>query len=47
MDGREVFRRAVRADVDSAQRVLTQADVTAEDIALFVPHQANLRIIEP
>jgi 3-oxoacyl-[acyl-carrier-protein] synthase-3 len=46
MEGREVFRKAVRATVESAQRVLKQADVTAEDIALFVPHQANLRIID-
>jgi 3-oxoacyl-[acyl-carrier-protein] synthase-3 len=46
MEGREVFRRAVRATVESAQKVLKQADVTADDIALVVPHQANLRIIE-
>jgi len=42
MEGREVFRKAVRATVESAERVLKQADVTAEEIALFVPHQANL-----
>ena len=46
MEGREVFRRAVRATVESAERVLKQADVSAEDIALFVPHQANIRIID-
>lgn len=46
MEGREVFRKAVRATVDSAQRVLKQADLSAEDIALFIPHQANIRIIE-
>ena len=46
MEGREVFRRAVRATVESAERVLKQADVTVDDIALFVPHQANLRIID-
>ena len=46
MEGREVFRKAVRATVESAERVLKQADIKAEDIALFVPHQANLRIIE-
>jgi 3-oxoacyl-[acyl-carrier-protein] synthase-3 len=46
MEGREVFRKAVRATVESAQRVLKQADVAAEDIALFVPHQANIRIID-
>jgi 3-oxoacyl-[acyl-carrier-protein] synthase-3 len=46
MEGREVFRKAVRATVESAERVLKQADVSAEDIALFVPHQANIRIID-
>ena len=46
MEGRELFRRAVRATVESAERVLKQADITVEDIALFVPHQANLRIID-
>ena len=46
MDGREVFRRAVRVMVDSAQKSLTQADVTVDDLALVVPHQANIRIIE-
>jgi 3-oxoacyl-[acyl-carrier-protein] synthase-3 len=46
MEGREVFRKAVRATVESAQRVLKQADVTAEDIALFIPHQANIRIVD-
>src|SRR5260221_7276711 len=46
MEGREVFRRAVRATVDSAKAAMTRAGVTADDIALFVPHQANLRIID-
>jgi len=46
MEGREVFRRAVRATVESAERVLKQADVPIDEIALFVPHQANLRIID-
>jgi 3-oxoacyl-[acyl-carrier-protein] synthase-3 len=46
MDGREVFKRAVRAMVDSANRVLARAGHTADDVALLVPHQANLRIIE-
>lgn len=46
MQGREVFRRAVRATVDSAHAALRQAKVTPEDISLFVPHQANLRIME-
>jgi 3-oxoacyl-[acyl-carrier-protein] synthase III len=46
MDGREVFRRAVRVMVDSGQKSLEQAGVTIDDIALVVPHQANIRIIE-
>lgn len=46
MNGREVFRRAVRAMVDSAQLTLGRAGVSAADVALIVPHQANLRIIE-
>ncbi len=45
-DGREVFRRAVRAVVDSASAALARSGLTAADVDLFVPHQANLRIIE-
>jgi 3-oxoacyl-[acyl-carrier-protein] synthase-3 len=36
----------VRATVDSAAAALERAKVAAADIALFVPHQANLRIME-
>ena len=46
MDGREVFRRAVRAVEASIDRTLARAGVTADDIALFVPHQANARIVD-
>jgi 3-oxoacyl-[acyl-carrier-protein] synthase-3 len=46
MDGPEVFRRAVRVMVDSANRALEQAGISVQDLALFVPHQANTRIIE-
>jgi 3-oxoacyl-[acyl-carrier-protein] synthase III len=46
MDGREVFRRAVRAVEASITRTLARADVTADDVALFVPHQANARIVD-
>jgi 3-oxoacyl-[acyl-carrier-protein] synthase III len=46
MDGKEVFRRAVRVMVDSATKSLAHAGVTIDDIALCVPHQANTRIIE-
>jgi len=45
MDGKEVFRRAVRIMVDSAAKSIAHADVTSNDIALVVPHQANIRII--
>jgi 3-oxoacyl-[acyl-carrier-protein] synthase-3 len=46
MDGKEVFRRAVRIMVDSAERAMAQAKVTSDDLALVIPHQANLRIIQ-
>lgn len=45
MDGKEVFRRAVRIMVDSAIKSLEHAGVGIDDIALVVPHQANTRII--
>lgn len=46
MDGKEVFRRAVRVVVESAELALADAGVTADQIALVVPHQANIRIIQ-
>jgi 3-oxoacyl-[acyl-carrier-protein] synthase III len=46
MDGKEVFRRAVRLMVDSCEKTLGQAGVAPEDVTLFVPHQANTRIID-
>jgi 3-oxoacyl-[acyl-carrier-protein] synthase-3 len=45
MDGPEVFRRAVRIMVDSARRALERSGLTVADVDLFVPHQANTRII--
>ncbi|MEY2967926.1 MAG: 3-oxoacyl-[acyl-carrier-protein] synthase [Actinomycetota bacterium] len=45
MDGKEVFRRAVRIMVDSARKSMDIAGVTADDLSLVVPHQANIRII--
>jgi 3-oxoacyl-[acyl-carrier-protein] synthase-3 len=45
MDGKEVFRRAVRIMVDSATKSLAAAGLTIDDIAMVVPHQANIRII--
>jgi 3-oxoacyl-[acyl-carrier-protein] synthase III len=46
MQGQPVFRRAVRAVVDSATVTLERAGLTPDDVAWFIPHQANLRIIE-
>ncbi|MDQ4132469.1 MAG: 3-oxoacyl-ACP synthase, partial [Actinomycetota bacterium] len=46
MEGQEVFRRAVRAVVESSASTLRQVGMTADDVDLFVPHQANHRIIE-
>lgn len=46
MDGREVFRRAVRAMVDSAHLSLQRAKLTMDDIDWVIPHQANRRIID-
>ena len=45
MDGAEVFRRAVRFVVASASATLDRAGVGAEQVDLFVPHQANARIM--
>ena len=46
MDGREVFRRAVRAVEASIGRTLDQAGCRPGDVKLFVPHQANARIVD-
>lgn len=46
MQGKEVFRRAVMAMTDSAGNAIARAGVTAEDISIVVPHQANVRILE-
>ncbi len=46
MNGREVFKFAVRVMDTATHQALKQADLTPEEIGLFVPHQANLRIIE-
>ena len=45
MDGREVFRRAVRIVVESAERALADAGVGIADISLVLAHQANQRIL--
>ncbi|CAH1191253.1 3-oxoacyl-[acyl-carrier-protein] synthase 3 [Paenibacillus auburnensis] len=46
MNGREVFKFAVRVMGTATERVLTKAGLSKEDIDLFVPHQANIRIIQ-
>lgn len=45
MEGKEVFRRAVRIMVDSGNKSLAAAGVTADEVSLVIPHQANIRII--
>jgi 3-oxoacyl-[acyl-carrier-protein] synthase-3 len=46
MKGSDVFKVAVRMFVDCAETMLARHKLTAADIDLFIPHQANLRIIE-
>ena len=46
MAGREVFKSAVLAMAESCDEAMRRAGVTAEQIDLMVPHQANIRIIE-
>jgi 3-oxoacyl-[acyl-carrier-protein] synthase III len=46
MDGREVYRRAVRAVVESVTVTIGRAGVAAREIDLFIPHQANTRIVD-
>jgi 3-oxoacyl-[acyl-carrier-protein] synthase III len=46
MNGREVFKNAVRSMSEAATRALDTAKLTAADIDLMIPHQANIRIIE-
>ncbi|HNR99975.1 MAG TPA: beta-ketoacyl-ACP synthase III [Planctomycetota bacterium] len=46
MSGNEVFKHAVRAMSQAAETVLNQARIPPEEVKLFVPHQANIRILE-
>ena len=46
MNGREVFKNAVRSMSEAATRALDAAKLTGTDIDLMIPHQANIRIIE-
>jgi 3-oxoacyl-[acyl-carrier-protein] synthase-3 len=45
MDGRAVFKWAVRLLADSTKAVLDRAGLTVRDVRWFIPHQANIRII--
>ena len=46
MQGNEVFKQAVRNMSECAVSVLDRAGLTSQDVSLFIPHQANTRIIE-
>jgi len=46
MKGKELFKLAVRAMAESTRDILAKNGLTADDISLIIPHQANLRIIE-
>jgi 3-oxoacyl-[acyl-carrier-protein] synthase-3 len=46
MDGRQVYRFAVNVIASSIEDVLKRAELTLDDVALIIPHQANVRIIE-
>jgi 3-oxoacyl-[acyl-carrier-protein] synthase-3 len=46
MNGREVFKFATRVLVSSARAVLEQCDLSIDDVDVYVPHQANVRIID-
>jgi 3-oxoacyl-[acyl-carrier-protein] synthase III len=46
MNGREVFKFATRILVQSAENVLSRAGFTIDDVDLYIPHQANVRIID-
>jgi 3-oxoacyl-[acyl-carrier-protein] synthase III len=46
MNGRVVFKHAAQRVADAVQKELAKNGVTIDDVALMVPHQANLRILE-
>src|SRR5690625_6874513 len=45
-DGRTVFRWAVSHTAEKVREMLVQSGLTVEDIDVFAPHQANMRIID-
>jgi 3-oxoacyl-[acyl-carrier-protein] synthase III len=46
MNGREVFKFATRVLVSSAQDLLEECGVGVEEVDVYVPHQANVRILD-
>jgi 3-oxoacyl-[acyl-carrier-protein] synthase-3 len=46
MNGREVFKFATRVMVSSANAILEECDRSMDDVDVYVPHQANVRIID-
>jgi 3-oxoacyl-[acyl-carrier-protein] synthase III len=46
MNGREVFKFATRVMVYSAEQILDKCGLTVDDVDVYVPHQANVRIID-
>ena len=46
MNGREVFKFAVRQMGESAVNVIEKAGFTKDDVDYLIPHQANIRIME-
>jgi 3-oxoacyl-[acyl-carrier-protein] synthase-3 len=46
MNGREVFKFATRVMVSSAEKILDECGLTVADVDVYVPHQANVRIID-
>ena len=46
MNGREVFKFATRVLVSSAEAMLDECGKTVDEVDVYVPHQANVRIID-
>ncbi len=46
MDGKALYKRAVASFVNSVENAMKNSGVSMEDIDLFIPHQANIRIIQ-
>ena len=46
MEGNRVYKYAVRAMIESAEKAMEDAGITEDDLTFLIPHQANLRIID-